>query len=576
MSESLKDFYEKLCRAHEYTDKRPYLTLVVEELDGSWSDKNVFIIEAPTGYGKSSITGTLALKAYEEGGKLIVSLPMRTLLEDQFDKIMKSVSIADAVIGKRYMHEHSSPYLIKPITLTTIDTLSLTMFGLAPEDLDRVVRGWRESTGTIEGTLGHYLFSWSNVILSDLVLDEVHLLSDETRSLTYLLTLLKHAIDNDQKVVLMSATMPQKFKDVLRNTLYKHEDKIKWFEFDPQVDEKFLQNRLNKEYGIKLKHLSKKDKWWEEIRSWIREEWDVGYTRVLTIFNTVHEAITFYDQVRNDFKNVLLIHSRFTESDKKEKYEMLKMLRKERKQEYVIVGTQSVEAGLDISSNLLITDLAPAHTLVQRFGRFLRYEEEREGMAYIWISDDVSGDRYKVYDRKLCDATFEYIKSGYAELNLHIPGVPDGATCGRTSGYTELINSVYDLLEAEVMEREMDEMLRVFTDLHDVSKPVNIFFKYGGSFIRESPLIPVQVEGISEPISINFHIFIELWKYGSVKELVKEGESGLVRERLDAGRINLYNAEDIVKFIYKRGIRSFIIDGEYSSKLGLRVRGAAE
>ncbi|MEM0382118.1 MAG: CRISPR-associated helicase Cas3' [Nitrososphaerota archaeon] len=450
----MKDFYEKLCRAHEYTDKRPYLTLVVEELDGSWSDKNVFIIEAPTGYGKSSITGTLALKAYEEGGKLIVSLPMRTLLEDQFDKIMKSVPIADAVIGKRYMHEHSSPYLIKPITLTTIDTLSLTMFGLAPEDLDRVVRGWRESTGTIEGTLGHYLFSWSNVILSDLVLDEVHLLSDETRSLTYLLTLLKHAIDNDQKVVLMSATMPQKFKDVLRNTLYKHEDKIKWFEFDPQVDEKFLQNRLNKEYGIKLKHLSKKDKWWEEIRSWIREEWDVGYTRVLTIFNTVHEAITFYDQVRNDFKNVLLIHSRFTESDKKEKYEMLKMLRKERKQEYVIVGTQSVEAGLDISSNLLITDLAPAHTLVQRFGRFLRYEEEREGMAYIWISDDVSGDRYKVYDRKLCDATFEYIKSGYAELNLHIPGVPDGATCGRTRGYTELINSVYDLLEAEVTERE--------------------------------------------------------------------------------------------------------------------------
>ncbi len=568
----MRDIYEKLCKLHGYTRERPYLSLVIEGLDSSWNDKDVFIIEAPTGYGKSSITGTLTLKTYEECGKLIISLPMRTLLEDQFDKIKKIVP--DYVVGKRYMHEHSSPYLIKPITLTTIDTLSLTMFGLAPEDLNRVIKGWRESIGTIEGTYGHYLFSRSTVVLSDLVLDEVHLLSDETRSLTYLLTLLSHAIDNAQKVVLMSATIPQKFKEVLRDKLYRYEDRIKWFEFDPQVDEKFLQDRLNKKYKIKLKHLSKKDEWWEEVRNWVREEWDVGYTKVLVVFNTVHEAIIFYEYVKNDFKNVLLIHSRFTESDKRKKHKVLSMLKEER--EYVIIGTQSVEAGIDISSNLLVTDLAPAHTLVQRFGRFLRYEDEREGVAYIWKSDDFSGERYKVYDVKLCEATFEYLKSLHNTLNLHIPSIPDGTTDAGSCGYMELINSVYELIELDVERKEIDDMLSVFTNLDDISRTVEKFFEYGGSFVRESPIIPVQVENLSEPIPISFHAFSELWKSRKVKEVIKEGKSGVVREPIDVSKIIIKNAKELVRFIYREGIRSFIIDGEYNDEAGLRIRVVGE
>ncbi|MEM0488572.1 MAG: CRISPR-associated helicase Cas3' [Candidatus Bathyarchaeia archaeon] len=573
-SAGLKNIYEKLCRLHGYTRERPFISMVIEELNKSWDDKNIFVIEAPTGYGKSSITATIALKAYEEGGKLIVSLPMRTLLEDQFDKLKEVLPAAEGVMGKRYMHEHSSPYLIKPITLTTIDTLSLTMFGLAPEDLDKVIKGWRDSLGTIEGTSGHYLFSQSSVICSDIVLDEVHLLSDETKSLTYLLTLLLHAIDYDQKVVLMSATIPQKLKDELRNKLYRYEDKIEWFEFDPSIDDKFLQDRLSKKYEIKLKQLSMKNGWCEEIKGWVSEGWEVGYRRVLVVFNTVHEAITFYEFVKNDFKNVLLLHSRFTESDKKGKHEMLRRLRVEK--EYVIVGTQSVEAGIDISSNLLITDLAPAHTLVQRFGRFLRYDGEIEGLAYIWKSDEVSGRRYKVYDEDLCKETYEFIKAHSGELNLHIPTIPDGGAEARYSDYKELIDRVYRLVEIDVDAKEIESMLRAFTNLHSIADAVEKFFEYGGSFIRESPLIPVQVESVSEPIPVSFHTFSKLWKSGRVKGLVKEGKGGVVGEPIGAANLFLRNPRDLIKFIYSEGIRSFIVEGEYSEESGLRITGDAE
>ncbi|MBV5323351.1 CRISPR-associated helicase/endonuclease Cas3, partial [bacterium] len=39
----------------------------------------------------------------------------------------------------------------------------------------------------------------------------------------------------------------------------------------------------------------------------------------------------------------------------------------------IIVATQVVEAGVDISAVLLITDLAPWSSLVQRFGRCARW-----------------------------------------------------------------------------------------------------------------------------------------------------------------------------------------------------------
>lgn len=43
----------------------------------------------------------------------------------------------------------------------------------------------------------------------------------------------------------------------------------------------------------------------------------------------------------------------------------------------IVVATQVVEAGVDLSANLLVTDLAPWSSLVQRFGRCARYEGER-------------------------------------------------------------------------------------------------------------------------------------------------------------------------------------------------------
>ena len=47
----------------------------------------------------------------------------------------------------------------------------------------------------------------------------------------------------------------------------------------------------------------------------------------------------------------------------------------------IVVATQVVEAGVDISARTLVTELAPWSSLVQRFGRVARYEEARPGRS---------------------------------------------------------------------------------------------------------------------------------------------------------------------------------------------------
>jgi CRISPR-associated endonuclease/helicase Cas3 len=72
-----------------------------------------------------------------------------------------------------------------------------------------------------------------------------------------------------------------------------------------------------------------------------------------------------YDQER-----VALIHSRFRPVDR-DRHTQLLFDNGDR----IVIATQAVEAGVDVSARLLITELAPWSSLVQRIGRCNRYAE---------------------------------------------------------------------------------------------------------------------------------------------------------------------------------------------------------
>jgi CRISPR-associated endonuclease/helicase Cas3 len=95
--------------------------------------------------------------------------------------------------------------------------------------------------------------------------------------------------------------------------------------------------------------------------------------RSLAIVNTVERAQKIYDALLNAgvaAGEVVLVHSRFRMGDRRIQMDRLQAL-----QGGIVIATQAIEAGVDISSAILITELAPWSSLVQRFGRVNRYGE---------------------------------------------------------------------------------------------------------------------------------------------------------------------------------------------------------
>lgn len=113
-------------------------------------------------------------------------------------------------------------------------------------------------------------------------------------------------------------------------------------------------------------------------------------TRTLVIVNTIDRAVEIYDQIRKHLKKqksedgleLVLLHSRFRPEDRKSHLDRL--LESPPNGGTICISTQVVEAGVDVSANLLVTDLAPISSMIQRFGRCNRYGNEPDPMVY-WI-----------------------------------------------------------------------------------------------------------------------------------------------------------------------------------------------
>ncbi|HZZ42843.1 MAG TPA: CRISPR-associated helicase Cas3' [Tepidisphaeraceae bacterium] len=96
----------------------------------------------------------------------------------------------------------------------------------------------------------------------------------------------------------------------------------------------------------------------------------------LVVCNTVDRACETFEALRElgRAEGLELVHSRFR-SEERERWrnEFLSKASCARGVDRIIVATQVVEAGVDISAGCLITELAPWPSLVQRFGRCARY-----------------------------------------------------------------------------------------------------------------------------------------------------------------------------------------------------------
>ncbi len=327
--------------------------------------KNV-ILQAPTGSGKTRAALTPFYETcgnpnYNFPQRCIYSVPMR-ILANQFhyeaNKIAQSLNRrykTDISVAIQTGDNPQSREFTHNLIFATIDQ-TLSSFLMAPYGLAH-----RHANMNAGALLSSYL-----------VFDEFHLYDPITTLPTtlYMLKQLKGIVP----FMLMTATFSKTMLDELADEL----DAVVVPEDEKAMTEilKIPSQQKNRRYHTTEDRLSA-----ELILN-------KHQGRTLVICNTVARAQYIYEQLnqnKTDDVDVILLHSRFLSKDRKSIEDHIRELFKEKNKDgnYIVVSTQAIEVGVDITSTVLHTELAPANAIIQRAGRCARYTGEH-GDVYIY------------------------------------------------------------------------------------------------------------------------------------------------------------------------------------------------
>jgi CRISPR-associated endonuclease/helicase Cas3 len=361
-----KEFFARLTGKEPY----PYQTNLAKILT---QGKSV-ILRAPTGSGKTWATVAPFIYSYLTknalADRLIYALPLRSLASNLYESTEAKLRLVSESQGKvcksaknrRYRSDdpfylglqmggqQDDPFFEGDITFTTIDQL-LSAYLFAPVSLPARV-----------GNIGA-----GALIGSFLVFDEVHLLDPE-RSLGTTIEMLVR-LKRLAQFVLMTATMPDSVMEWLGNKLSAVPLSL------PAEEVKQLPSHATKQRVFE----------WRSTPMTLDHIVSEHKNRTIVIVNTVACAQELYREICQEVESrpnpptVFLLHSRFFKKDREYWESQLG--------DYfgpnaisgnaILISTQVVEAGIDISADVLLTELAPLNSLLQRAGRCARYVNPR-------------------------------------------------------------------------------------------------------------------------------------------------------------------------------------------------------
>lgn len=223
----------------------------------------------------------------------------------------------------------------------------------------------------------------------------------------------------------------------------------------------------------------------QDLKAWGRLIWDEHqaarpgtWGRVtLVVVNTVKTAAGLYAAVRAELRKTKapppelhLVHSRFRGHERRQwRNGFLCRDACTATADRIIIATQVVEAGVDISATTLITELAPWPSLVQRFGRAGRYG---------------AGSRIIVIDRQLKEGAVKPYQAGELEAAAAaLALLPDASLAALEAfeeQHPELLPRLYPYAPLHLLlRRELDELFDTTPDLTGADLDISRFIRSG-------------------------------------------------------------------------------------------------
>ena len=391
---SYREFFKSLTDFYPH----PYQERVAEHLQAGQS----VILRVPTGAGKTWAAVAPFLYSLRVGrpiaDRLLYALPLRSLATSLhatvcegmvrvFDRVTEVENDREYSGDRRYCSlqigsQKDDPFFESDVVLTTIDQL-LSGYLFLPVSLpDRV---GNINAGALIGSVA--------------VIDEIHLLDPDVALGTVIEML--DRLRGLCQFVLMTATMSDKTVDWLAGQLRA---------VALRVDDDEIRCLPSQ---------------WTKRRSWrwrgdpvSAADIKAGHSggRTIVLLNTVQRAQDMLLEIENLYRDepqkpeLLLLHARFYPEDRRSVEDRLPEYfgPKATKSNIILVTTQVIEAGLDISADHLHSELAPMNALVQRAGRTARYEERPTGTVTVY---DVSNLAPYQDERTLVDCTRDALRS---------------------------------------------------------------------------------------------------------------------------------------------------------------------
>ena len=230
--------------------------------------------------------------------------------------------------------------------------------------------GKRYFSATVDQFLSFLEHSHSSLCLlpvladSAVIIDEVH--SFDKRMFENLICFLQHF---DIPVLCMTATLPPSRIQNLEKVglrIYPNKD-----EFEKLNDLKKAENHPR--YDLEI--IENEDFQFRESKALkIAIEEYSSNNRVLWVVNTVACCQRIAIQLKKDYGiDALVYHSRFCLEDRNKRHNETVQAFKPGSEAKIAITTQVCEMSLDLDADVLITEIAPIPSLVQRFGRSNRH-----------------------------------------------------------------------------------------------------------------------------------------------------------------------------------------------------------
>jgi CRISPR-associated endonuclease/helicase Cas3 len=332
--------------------------------------KNV-ILRAPTGSGKTEAALAPFIIARETQHpsfplKTMLASPMKTLAKSIHDRAQKVTRALNLDVRLHTGEDQGAPLLEGDVVVTTIDQL-ISNYAHIPLSMSN----------------GRANIGAGAVISSYIVFDEFHLLDPKRAFQTALLMI--EQLRGIAPFLLMTATLSSEMIAELET-----------------VCQAVVIEPTSKE----LAQMPSQQK----TRNFTREKEQLTAQKVvqhhqrrsLVILNTVARAQAMaadLTALKPANTRIELIHSQFMPSDRAAKELQLETWMGEKSTENIIlVATQAIEVGINISSEHLHTELCPANSLLQRAGRCARFKGET-GTVHIYDLplDDLGKKRIMPY-----------------------------------------------------------------------------------------------------------------------------------------------------------------------------------